>query len=123
MWARGDSPGRNALDYHGGSSSTHGALQLNLLSEVAPPPPPPAGSDLAPLHGAMMFSAFGILMVFGVFVGRYLKRYWWWFPLRTSLLVTTLPLFLTLSRCSRCVCMSLHCLPSCCSGDCCLSVA
>jgi hypothetical protein len=29
----------------------------------------------------MMFLAFGILMPWGAFVSRYMKSFWWWFPL------------------------------------------
>jgi hypothetical protein len=36
---------------------------------------------LPQLHGAMMFVAFAVLMSFGVFVSRFLKDYYWWFPL------------------------------------------
>lgn len=54
---------------------------MNFLASV-PVLPSAGGFDYAPVHGSLMFAAFGVLMTFGVFVGRYLKRYWWWFPLR-----------------------------------------
>lgn len=86
VWARGPNPGSNTLGFHGGSSSTHGSASINFLSAsssgaVVPSP----GPDYAPLHAALMFAAFGVFMPFGIFIGRYLKRYWWWFPLRTVL--------------------------------------
>lgn len=37
--------------------------------------------NLPIIHGSLMFISFAICMSLGIFVARYLKEYYWWFPL------------------------------------------
>jgi len=36
-------------------------------------------------HAGLMFLAFGILMPLGAFIARYLRAYWWWFPMHMGI--------------------------------------
>jgi len=45
------------------------------------PTPPEKSPHYIVWHAGFMFLAFGILMPWGAFVSRYMKSYWWWFPL------------------------------------------
>jgi hypothetical protein len=63
------------LAYHG--PGNRGTLMLNPFSGQAA-----TTSDLLPtLHGSFMFLSFAVCMSFGIFVARYLKEFYWWFPL------------------------------------------
>src|SRR3990167_1053908 len=36
-------------------------------------------------HGTLMIVAFGFCLSLGIFLPRYLKSFWWWFPLHIAL--------------------------------------
>jgi len=77
IWAHGDlgSSDPNTLAYH---ESYCGEAIINFLSGTS------TVMDLNTLrywHATLMISAFGVFMSFGIFVARYLKQYYWWFPL------------------------------------------
>ncbi|KYQ88228.1 cytochrome b561 / ferric reductase transmembrane domain-containing protein [Tieghemostelium lacteum] len=78
IWAHGTS---NTFAKHGAGNA--GFLNVNLQassssqdSSGGPQPP-----DYVSWHASLMFLAFGVLMPFGIFAGRFLKGYDWWFPL------------------------------------------
>jgi len=43
-------------------------------------------------HACMMFLAFGILLPFGLFIARFLKSFWWWFPLHIAVQILSVTL-------------------------------
>eukprot|EP01121_Diplochlamys_sp_Union-15-3_P021948 TRINITY_DN9177_c0_g1_i1.p1 TRINITY_DN9177_c0_g1~~TRINITY_DN9177_c0_g1_i1.p1 ORF type:complete len:328 (+),score=28.82 TRINITY_DN9177_c0_g1_i1:249-1232(+) len=86
VWAHGNIKGAspNTFGYHG---EFRGELLINLFngssSNVV------SNSDtFRQWHGGIMIFSYTICMTFGAFVARYLKNYFWWFPLHILLQVT-----------------------------------
>ncbi|EGG13698.1 cytochrome b561 / ferric reductase transmembrane domain-containing protein [Cavenderia fasciculata] len=72
VWAYGSS---NEFEFHNGNA---GRVTVDLTTGQGTVN---NGPDYVDYHAAFMTVAFGLLMPFGVFVGRYLKAHMWWFPL------------------------------------------
>lgn len=93
----------NPLGKH---KNNYGDFDINFLAytgdhgngshpTVPPLPPPPSPSDELRLdfrkwHGVLNSLAFGFLMTFGMFVARYMKEHWWWFPVHITVQVTAI---------------------------------
>jgi len=75
IWAHGDDGDLN-LGYHSDKRSNRGIQTLNIATGETTFP-----IDLALWHGACMTLAWGFCISFGIFTARYLKYYYWWFPL------------------------------------------
>lgn len=90
LWAHGDltAPDPNVFNYHG--QTNRGGKLLNLMTGIQEA----EGTPLAAWHGSIMFMAYAVLMSFGIFVARFLKDYYWWFPLH--IIVQTLAVILSL---------------------------
>jgi len=77
----------NALNYHGPNRDFR---LVNFTSPTAPdgPPEPPRDLDRdrrRGWHAGLMSIAFAILMPWGAFIAKYMKSYWWWFPLHIAM--------------------------------------
>lgn len=84
IWAYGDlsTPNPNFFDYHG--PTNRGSIMIDFFTDQT------SVDTLPPWHGALMYLSYGVLMTFGVFVSRYLKAYYWWFPLHIIVQVTAI---------------------------------
>jgi len=80
IWAHGNTAGQdaNTFGYHGHIAENHGKLRLDWSTGTANQL---RSFDMEAWHGALMTLAFGFCLSFGVFNARYLKYYYWWFPL------------------------------------------
>jgi hypothetical protein len=89
IWARGN-PSKdgnaNLFGYHGQDEKYRGGgYEINFVSgEVKTS----SGSLLVYWHASLMVFSFAFAMTLGSFVARYLKAYYWWFPLHIILQIT-----------------------------------
>eukprot|EP01119_Soliformovum_irregulare_P017279 TRINITY_DN510_c0_g1_i2.p1 TRINITY_DN510_c0_g1~~TRINITY_DN510_c0_g1_i2.p1 ORF type:complete len:382 (-),score=85.26 TRINITY_DN510_c0_g1_i2:36-1181(-) len=81
IYAFGD--GDLTLKYHG---PNRGLIGVNFFTgkEAAVVP---FSSSMKLIHGALMILAYGMCLSFGAFIARYLKEYYWWFPLHITIQV------------------------------------
>jgi len=63
----------NIFQYHGGSH--RGSQTISFYTGIS------RIDTLRYWHGALMIISFAFCMSFGIFIARYLKEYYWWFPL------------------------------------------
>eukprot|EP01112_Ceratiomyxa_fruticulosa_P003118 TRINITY_DN13509_c0_g1_i1.p1 TRINITY_DN13509_c0_g1~~TRINITY_DN13509_c0_g1_i1.p1 ORF type:complete len:376 (-),score=67.31 TRINITY_DN13509_c0_g1_i1:128-1255(-) len=82
IWAHGNtaSSDANQFNYHGHTDTNRGEVDIDLATGVVTIPKQKS-TWLAQWHGTLMTFAFGFCLSFGVFSARYLKYYYWWFPL------------------------------------------
>ncbi len=80
----------NLLRYWHGTLMVHIYLHTPLSYEIS--------------HTDSQIIAFGVFMSFGIFVARYLKQYYWWFPLH--ILVQVLAVVLAFTGFILCLVMS-----------------
>lgn len=84
----------NTFSYHGDNA---GSFVVDLLGGTVQPPPENTSNSLMLVywHGCCMTIAFGFCMSIGVFFPRYLKSFWWWFPMHILIQITGVLLALT----------------------------
>jgi len=82
-WAHGSS---NEFKYHG--PNNRGQVIVNFISGAHGNSS--SSSDTKKfLHGSLMTISFGFCMAFGIFVSRFLKSFYWWFPLHITTQVSS----------------------------------